>query len=124
MKNNKHTIAFYQKQKDKLDIALKYYADFQEQLKGNIEAFIRKYYRERNQPNGYSKASYDLMRYATREISRDEFMSRYSFVGEDNHIYFILIQYGHVYSMMDKKRKEYKAFMDHFKKDYPNEVLV
>ena len=124
MKNNKHTVAFYQKQKTKLDKTLNYYTTLQEQLKQHIEAYMRKHYQEHNKPDAYSKASYDLMKYANREITRNEFISKYAFINNDNYTYYTLIQYGHVYSMLDKKRKEYKSFMDNFKKIYPNEVLV
>lgn len=124
MKNNKHSVAFYQKQKDKLDKTLEYYSTFQEQLKNHLEAYMRKYYQEHNKPDAYSKASLDLMKYANREITREMFISRYAFINQDNYTYYTLIQYVNIYSMLDKKRKEYKAFMDTFKKMYPAEVLV
>lgn len=124
MKNNKHSISFYQKQKNKLDKDLNYYSTLQEQLKDHIEAFMRNYYTKQHKPEAYSKAFYDLMRYATRRISRIDFLSKYSYINDDNYTYYTFIQYGHVYNMLEKKRNEYKEFMHNFKRIYPEEVLV
>lgn len=124
MKNNKHTVAFYQKQKDKLDKTLRYYGTLQEQLKAQLETYMRSYYQKQNKLDAFSKASYDLMKYATREITREEFLSKYSFINDDNYIYYTFVQYGHIYSMLNKKRNEYKEFIANFKKVYPEEVLV
>lgn len=124
MKNNKHTVAFYQKQKNKLDNILIYYGTLQEQLKTQLETYMRGYYQKENKPDALSKASYDLMKYATREITREEFLGKYSFINNDNYIYYTFIQYGHIYSMLNKKRNEYKEFIANFKTVYPEEVLV
>ncbi len=124
MKNNKHTVAFYQKQKAKLYNNLIYYGSLQEQLKFQLEAYMRNYYQKINNPDAFSKASYDLMKYASRELSREEFLSKYSFITQDNYTYYNFIQYGRIYSMLDKKRKEYKEFIANFKVVYPEEVLV
>lgn len=124
MKNNKHSIAFYQKQKNKLNNTLIYYATLQKELKFQLEAYLIKYYQNMNKPDAFSKASYDLMKYASREITREEFLSKYSFINDDNYIYYTFVQYGHIYSMLNKKRNEYKDFIVNFKKVYPEEVLV
>lgn len=124
MKNNKHSIAFYQKQKDKLEKTINDYAAIIEQEKEYLEAYIRTYYRECHSPEGYSKTVYDLMKYAQREMTRSEFLEKYNFLIKDNSAYMTLIQYAHNYMILDKLRKEYRTFKDNFKKVYPEGVLV
>lgn len=124
MKNNKHSIAFYQKQKEKRDKTLNDYSEILSQEKEYLEAYIRKYYQEHHSPEVYSKATYDLMKYVNREMTKNEFLNKYGFLAQDNSIYFTLIQYAHNFMILEKLRKEYRIFLTKFKEVYPNEVLV
>lgn len=122
MRNNTHSLAFYQKKKDKISEELDLYLSLLERNKILLEEAILKNYE--HTPEEASHAKLDLYKYASKTMSREEFIFRHSFILKDNYMYYTFIQYRNLYNMTEKKKKELETFLKLVKQLYPNGQLI